>query len=85
MTIDEMKIATAKFRNEARKQVEAAKDKMLAARTAGDGSAEDLALEELSYWIQADRCFDSALGALISLEHLHDKFFGQSFERRRAE
>ena len=84
MTIDEMKIATAKFRNEAREQIEAAKDKMLDARATGDEAAEDSALEELFYWTQADRGFDSALGALISLEHLHDKFFGKSFERRVA-
>ena len=84
MTIDEMKIATVKFRNEARKQVDAAKDKMLDARATGNETAEESALEELFYWIQADRGFDSALGALISLEHLHDKFFGMSFERRQS-
>ena len=84
MTIDEMKIATVEFRNEAREQVNATKDKMLDARAAGDESAEESALEELFYWIQADRGFDSALGALISLEHLHDKFFGMSFERRQS-
>lgn len=85
MTIDEMKIATVKFRNEAREQVDAAKDKMLDARATGNETAEESALEELFYWIQADRGFDSALGALISLEHLRDKFFGKSFERRQSE
>lgn len=84
MTIDEMKITTVKFRNEEREQVDAAKDKMLDARATDNETAEESALEELFYWIQAGRGFDSALGALISLEHLHDKFFGMSFERRQS-
>ena len=84
MTIDEMKITTVKFRNEARRQLDAAKDKMLDARATDNETAEDSALEELFYWRRAELDFDSALGALISLEHLHDKFFGMSFERRQS-
>lgn len=76
MKLDEMKTLTTQLRNATIAPVAAARVKLNQANQSDNSAAEDAALDELILWRQVSVTLNTALGALVELEHLRDKNFG---------
>lgn len=79
MTIAEMITTTADYRDEATARSIAMTTKLR--ETKPSTAEEATALLELVQWRVAQECFNSALNALVQLDHLHDDYFGKKFEK----